>query len=85
MAWLQVLERVAGAMAGMGKAITCPQIWKPSLFMFLSISLAVSTHEGHFYWYTDSKTGPAFSQVICYIPPCHKRQHSICCISNFSQ
>lgn len=31
--------------------------------MFLALALNVSTHEGHFYWYTDPKAGPAFSQV----------------------
>jgi len=31
--------------------------------MFLSLGLSISTHEGHFYWYTGSKAGPAFSQV----------------------
>lgn len=47
----------------MYKTIKYPQAWKPSLYMFLSLSLNVTTHEGHFYWYTDSKAGPAFSQV----------------------
>lgn len=43
--------------------IQIPQVWKPSLYMYLSIALSFSTHEGHFYWYTDSKAGPAFSEV----------------------
>ena len=40
-----------------------PHVWKPSLYMFLALTLNVTTHEGHFYWYTDPKAGPAFSQV----------------------
>jgi hypothetical protein len=36
---------------------------KPSLYMYLSLALSISTHEGQFYWYTDPKAGPAFSQV----------------------
>ena len=43
--------------------IKYPQVWKPSLFMFLTLALSYSTHEGHFYWYTDPKVGPAFSKV----------------------
>ncbi|XP_058728634.1 probable folate-biopterin transporter 6 [Vicia villosa] len=62
-------EKKQGAMKNAGmiirsmyKTIKYPQAWKPSLYMFLSLSLNVTTHEGHFYWYTDSKAGPAFSQ-----------------------
>ncbi|KAG0479885.1 hypothetical protein HPP92_010506 [Vanilla planifolia] len=58
----KAVENVREAILGMGKAITCPKVWKPSLFMFLSIALSISTHEGQFYWYTDPKAGPAFSQ-----------------------
>lgn len=30
--------------------------------MYLSLALNISTYEGQFYWYTDSRAGPAFSQ-----------------------
>ncbi|KAJ0965752.1 hypothetical protein J5N97_026890 [Dioscorea zingiberensis] len=56
------LEKVGVAMRGMGRTIRCPQVWKSSLYMFISLALSFSTHEGHFYWYTSSKGGPAFSQ-----------------------
>lgn len=46
----------------MYKTIKFPQVWKPSLYMYLSLALSLSTHEGQFYWYTDPKAGPAFSQ-----------------------
>ncbi|PON68345.1 Folate-biopterin transporter [Parasponia andersonii] len=55
-------EKLGLAMRGMYKTIKFPQVWKPSLYMFLSLALSFSTHEGHFYWYTDPKAGPAFSQ-----------------------
>ncbi|CAA7026228.1 unnamed protein product [Microthlaspi erraticum] len=50
------------AVKGMYKTIKYPQVWKPSLYMFISLALNFSTHEGYFYWYTDSTDGPAFSQ-----------------------
>ncbi|XP_062116210.1 probable folate-biopterin transporter 6 [Humulus lupulus] len=55
-------EKLGLALRGMYKTIKFPQVWKPSLYMFLSLALSFSTHEGHFYWYTDPKAGPAFSQ-----------------------
>ncbi|KAA8521714.1 hypothetical protein F0562_012387 [Nyssa sinensis] len=55
-------EKLGGAIDGMYKTIQCPQVWKPSLYMYLSLALSISTHEGQFYWYTDPKAGPAFSQ-----------------------
>ncbi|RHN77001.1 putative folate-biopterin transporter, major facilitator superfamily domain-containing protein [Medicago truncatula] len=58
-----VVENVGTTIRSMYKTIKYPQAWKPSLYMFLSLALNVTTHEGHFYWYTDSKVGPAFSQV----------------------
>ncbi|AES59126.2 folate/biopterin transporter [Medicago truncatula] len=57
-----VVENVGTTIRSMYKTIKYPQAWKPSLYMFLSLALNVTTHEGHFYWYTDSKVGPAFSQ-----------------------
>lgn len=50
------------AIRGMRDTIRLPQVWKPSLYMYLSLALSISTHEGHFYWYTDPNAGPAFSQ-----------------------
>ncbi|KAB2027862.1 hypothetical protein ES319_D05G061900v1 [Gossypium barbadense] len=50
------------AVKGMYQTIKFPQVWKPSLYMYLSLALSISTHEGQFYWYTDPKAGPGFSQ-----------------------
>ncbi|KAJ6329896.1 hypothetical protein OIU76_008676 [Salix suchowensis] len=58
----KAMEDLQMALRGMSKTIKLPQVWKPSLFMYLSLALSISTHEGHFYWYTDPKAGPAFSQ-----------------------
>ncbi|XP_072962043.1 probable folate-biopterin transporter 3 [Typha angustifolia] len=37
-------------------------VWRPCIFMFTSLALSLSIQEGMFYWYTDTKTGPSFSQ-----------------------
>ncbi|GFP81448.1 probable folate-biopterin transporter 6 [Phtheirospermum japonicum] len=55
-------EKLREAVNSMHKTIQVPQVWKPSLYMYLSLALSISTHEGQFYWYTDPKAGPAFSQ-----------------------
>ncbi|KAM7459596.1 hypothetical protein LguiA_036590 [Lonicera macranthoides] len=60
----QGVEKVRGAMEGMYKTMQFPQVWKPTLYMYLSLALSISTHEGQFYWYTDPKAGPAFSQEL---------------------
>ncbi|XP_076895693.1 putative folate-biopterin transporter 6 [Bidens hawaiensis] len=60
----QALFSLGGALKGMYETIQFPQVWKPSLYMYLSIALSFSTHEGQFYWYTDPKAGPAFSQEL---------------------
>nr|DAD27490.1 TPA_asm: hypothetical protein HUJ06_028958 [Nelumbo nucifera] len=56
------LEKVGGAINGMYRTMKIPQVWKPSVYMYLSLALSISTHEGQFYWYTNPKAGPAFSQ-----------------------
>jgi hypothetical protein len=63
MMFLQAVEDLQIALRGMSKTIKLPQVWKPSLYMYLSLALSISTHEGQFYWYTYPKAGPAFSQV----------------------
>ncbi|KAH9760272.1 putative folate-biopterin transporter 2 [Citrus sinensis] len=39
-----------------------PLVWRPCLYMYLSFAVSLNIHEGLFYWYTDSKAGPSFSQ-----------------------
>ncbi|CAI9275002.1 unnamed protein product [Lactuca saligna] len=48
----------------MYETIQFPQVWKPSLYMYLSLALSFCTHEGQFYWYTDPKAGPGFTQEL---------------------
>ena len=61
---MQVLNKVSGAVKGMVRTIKYPGVWKPSLYMFLSLALSISTHEGQFYWYTNkTPPNPGFSQV----------------------
>ncbi|KAF8695318.1 hypothetical protein HU200_037547 [Digitaria exilis] len=59
----KVLNKVGGAVKGMVRTIKYPVVWKPSLYMFLSLALSISTHEGQFYWYTNkTPPNPGFSQ-----------------------
>ncbi|VAI32687.1 unnamed protein product [Triticum turgidum subsp. durum] len=59
----QVLNKVTVAVKGMVQTIKYPVVWKPSLYMFLSLALSISTHEGQFYWYTNREPpNPGFSQ-----------------------
>lgn len=59
----KVLNKVTAAVKGMVQTIKYPVVWKPSLYMFLSLALSISTHEGQFYWYTNKEPpNPGFSQ-----------------------
>lgn len=59
----KVLNKVSVAVKGMVRTIRYPVVWKPSLYMFLSLALSISTHEGQFYWYTNKEPpNPGFSQ-----------------------
>ncbi|XP_048133554.1 probable folate-biopterin transporter 6 [Rhodamnia argentea] len=58
----KAMDKIGAATRGMYETIRLPQVWKPSLYMYLSFSLNISTHEGQFYWYTNPEAGPAFSQ-----------------------
>ncbi|KAF5192371.1 Folate-biopterin transporter [Thalictrum thalictroides] len=55
-------DKVGEAVIGMYKTMKVPGVWKPSLYMYLSLALSISTSEGQFYWYTNPTAGPAFSQ-----------------------
>jgi hypothetical protein len=61
---MQVFYKLSVAVKGMARTIKYPVVWKPSLYMFLSLALSISTHEGQFYWYTNKEPpNPGFSQV----------------------
>ncbi|KAH9304609.1 hypothetical protein KI387_009013 [Taxus chinensis] len=55
-------QNLSEATKSMWKAFKCPAVWKPSLYMYISLAMSLNIQEGKFYWYTDPKAGPAFSQ-----------------------
>ncbi|XP_050159877.1 probable folate-biopterin transporter 6 isoform X5 [Malus sylvestris] len=42
----RAVEEVGVAMSGIYKTIKLPQVWKPSLYMYLSLALSINTQEG---------------------------------------
>ncbi|RLM56126.1 putative folate-biopterin transporter 2 [Panicum miliaceum] len=48
-----------------GKMLTtlkCPEVWRPCVYMYVSLALSVDIQEGMFYWYTDRKAGLSFHE-----------------------
>ncbi|PIN17999.1 hypothetical protein CDL12_09338 [Handroanthus impetiginosus] len=60
----RVSQKFVDASMAMWTALKCPIIWRPCLYMYLSLAVSLHIHEGMFYWYTDAKTGPSFSQEV---------------------
>lgn len=60
----RVSQKFLDAVKTMVTALKTPDVWRPCLYMYLSLALGVSIHEGMFYWYTDAKSGPSFSQEV---------------------
>ncbi|XP_010541554.1 PREDICTED: probable folate-biopterin transporter 2 [Tarenaya hassleriana] len=58
----QVNQKFIEAGKSMWKTLKCPEVWRPCLYMYISLALSLNVHEGLFYWFTDSKDGPLFSQ-----------------------
>ncbi|PKU59482.1 putative folate-biopterin transporter 2 [Dendrobium catenatum] len=46
----------------MWSTLKCPQVWRPCVYMYITLALSLNIQEGMFYWYTNPKAGPAFSQ-----------------------
>ncbi|CAM8898714.1 unnamed protein product [Rhodiola kirilowii] len=64
----QVNMKFINASKSMWTTLKCPEVWRPCLYMYLSLALSLNVHEGLFYWYTDANAGPAFSQeAVGYI------------------
>jgi len=59
----QVNQKLLDASKAMWRTLKFPDVWRPCVYMYLSLALSINIHEGLFYWYTDSKDGPSFSQV----------------------
>lgn len=58
----QVCKKAERTCKNIWKTISCPQVWKPTLYMYISWASSPSVSEGKFYWYTDHKHGLGFSQ-----------------------
>ncbi|KAK8641702.1 hypothetical protein V6N13_011080 [Hibiscus sabdariffa] len=63
-AYGRVKEKFLDASKAMWTTLKCRDVWRPCLYMYLSLALGLHIHEGMFYWYTDAKDGPSFSQEI---------------------
>lgn len=68
----QVSEKFIEAGKAMWTTLKFPLVWRPCLYMYLSFLLSLDIREGLFYWYTDAKAGPSFSQVWTFLTAtCH--------------
>jgi len=47
----------------MGRTLKCPEVWRPCVYIFVSLNLSLDIQGGMFYWYTDPVVGPGFSEV----------------------
>ncbi|KAK3011865.1 hypothetical protein RJ639_010526 [Escallonia herrerae] len=63
-AYRRVSRKFVDAGKAMWIALKCRDVWRPCLYMYLSLALGLNIHEGMFYWYTDEKAGPAFSKEV---------------------
>ncbi|KAK4362123.1 hypothetical protein RND71_017364 [Anisodus tanguticus] len=63
-AYRQVGQKLLDACKAMWMALKCENVWRPCLYMYISLALSLHIHEGMFYWYTDAKDGPMFSKEI---------------------
>ncbi|EXC01114.1 hypothetical protein L484_025485 [Morus notabilis] len=58
----QVSQKFFNAGSAMWTTLKSPSVWRPCLYMYSSLALSLNILEGMFYWYTDAKDGPSFSQ-----------------------
>nr|GMD10587.1 probable folate-biopterin transporter 3 [Ipomoea batatas] len=58
----RVSEKLRDAGKAMWIALKCKNVWRPCLYMYVSLALSLQIHEGMFYWYTEAKNGPFFSK-----------------------
>ncbi|KDP41941.1 hypothetical protein JCGZ_26959 [Jatropha curcas] len=57
-------EKFMDAGRAMWTTLKCRNVWRPCLYMYLSLAMSLHIHEGMFYWYTDAKGGPSFSKEV---------------------
>uniref|UniRef100_A0A0R0FGM5 Folate-biopterin transporter 2 n=1 Tax=Glycine max TaxID=3847 RepID=A0A0R0FGM5_SOYBN len=60
--YTQVKQNFIDAGKAMWTTLRSEDVWGPCLYMYFSLALSLDIREGMFYWYTDSKGGPSFSQ-----------------------
>lgn len=58
----QVHKKFYKAIQSMGTTLKCPEVWRPCLYIYVSLNLSLDIQGGMFYWYTDRLTGPGFSE-----------------------
>ncbi|CAI9094666.1 OLC1v1030444C1 [Oldenlandia corymbosa var. corymbosa] len=58
----QVSQKFVDAAKAMWKTLRSPSVWRPCLYMYLSLAVSLDIYEGLFYWVTDPVAGPAFSK-----------------------
>ncbi|XP_065868579.1 probable folate-biopterin transporter 3 [Euphorbia lathyris] len=59
-----VNEKFLDAAKAMWTTLKCRDVWRPCLYMYISLAVSLHIHEGMFYWYTDAKGGPSFSKEV---------------------
>ncbi|KAL6903638.1 hypothetical protein ACP4OV_004451 [Aristida adscensionis] len=58
----QVHRKLYKAIRSMETTLRCPEVWRPCVYIFVSLTLSLDIQGGMFYWYTDPVAGPAFSE-----------------------
>ncbi|CAN6179013.1 unnamed protein product [Urochloa humidicola] len=58
----QAHKKFVEASGKMLTALKCPEVWRPCVYMYMSLALSVDIQEGMFYWYTDRKAGLSFHE-----------------------
>ncbi|XP_062233424.1 probable folate-biopterin transporter 2 isoform X1 [Phragmites australis] len=58
----QAHKKFVEASGKMLTALKCPEVWRPCVYMYMSLALSVDIQEGMFFWYTDRSAGPSFSE-----------------------
>ncbi|KAK3128577.1 hypothetical protein QOZ80_6BG0463640 [Eleusine coracana subsp. coracana] len=58
----QAHKKFAEASEKMLTTLKCPEVWRPCVYMYMSLALSLDIQEGMFYWYTDKSAGPSFSE-----------------------
>ncbi|KAJ9693447.1 hypothetical protein PVL29_012289 [Vitis rotundifolia] len=60
----KVNQKFLDACKAMWTTLKCREVWRPCLYMYLSLAVSLNVREGMFYWYTDAKGGPSFSKEV---------------------